>query len=74
MVEHIDHLKKVMESGSTAHYIVGNSKFYDTMLPVPEIYGGMFEAAGFDSIKVRTFRKRSSKKELYEYLVEARRP
>lgn len=74
MVEHIDQLHAVMEPGATAHYIVGNSKFYDTMLPVPEIYAGMFAAAGFDAISVRAFRKRSSKKELFEYLVEARRP
>lgn len=74
MVEHIDQLHRVMESGATAHYIVGNSKFYGTMLPVQDIYAGMFEAAGFDDIKIRAFRKRSSKKELFEYLVEARRP
>lgn len=74
MVEHIDHLRAIMEPGATAHYIVGNSKFYNTMLPVQDIYAGMFEAAGFDQIKVRAFRKRSSKKELFEYLVEARNP
>lgn len=74
MVEHIEHLRDVMEPGARAHYIVGNSKFYDTMLPVEEIYAGMLGAAGFDSINVRAFRKRSSKKELFEYLVSARRP
>jgi hypothetical protein len=74
MVEHIEHLHTVMEPGATAHYIVGNSKFYSTMLPVPEIYAGMFEAAGFKDVKHRAFRKRSSKKELFEYVVEAKRP
>jgi hypothetical protein len=73
MVEHINHIHAVMEPGATAHYIVGNSKFYDTMLPVQEIYAGMFTAAGFENVKVRAFRKRSSKKELFEFLVEARR-
>jgi hypothetical protein len=73
IVEHIRELHAVMEPGATAHYIVGNSKFYDTMLPVPEIYAGIFKDAGFDQINVRAFRKRSSKKELFEYLVEARR-
>jgi hypothetical protein len=43
------------------------------MLPVQEIYAGMFTAAGFENVKVRAFRKRSSKKELFEFLVEARR-
>jgi hypothetical protein len=74
MVEHLDRLYAVMEAGATAHYIVGNSKFYDTMLPVQEIYAGMFDARGFIDIKVRAFRKRSSKKELFEFVVEARRP
>jgi hypothetical protein len=74
MVEHVNQLYDVMEPGATAHYIVGNSKFYDTMLPVEEIYAGMFDARGFSDIKVRAFRKRSSKKELFEFVVEARRP
>jgi hypothetical protein len=74
MVEHIDQLFAVMEPGATAHYIVGNSKFYDTLLPVQDIYAAMFAAGGFEDIRVRAFRKRSSKKELFEYLVEGRRP
>jgi hypothetical protein len=73
MVEHVDQLHAVMAPGAWAHYIVGNSKFYDTLLPVQDIYAGMFEARGFSDIKVRAFRKRSSKKELFEYVVEARR-
>lgn len=73
MVAHIEQLNAVMEPGVMAHYIVGNSKFYDVLLPVQDIYAAMFEAAGFDHVKVRAFRKRSSKKELFEYVVEARR-
>jgi hypothetical protein len=71
MVEHVAELSAVMEPGATAHYIVGNSKFYDTLLPVQDIYAGMFAASGFTDIKVRAFRKRSSKRELFEYLVSA---
>jgi hypothetical protein len=74
MVEHIDELFSVMESGADAHYIVGNSKFYGTLIPVQDIYAGMFEARGFVDIRVRAFRKRSSKRELFEYVVEATRP
>jgi hypothetical protein len=74
MVAHVDELYSVMEPGAQAFYIVGNSKFYGTMVPVQEIYAGMFGARGFVDINVRPFRKRSSKKELFEYVVEARRP
>jgi DNA modification methylase len=73
MVEHIDQLCQVMEPGGIAHYIVGNSKFYGTLLPVQDIYAAMFQAQGFENVKVRAFRKRSSKRELFEFLVEARR-
>jgi hypothetical protein len=56
------------------HYIVGNSKFYGTVLPVEEIYASLFEDAGFQAIDVQTIRKRTSKKELFEYLVSAQAP
>ncbi|MDA3005659.1 MAG: hypothetical protein O3B97_03240, partial [Actinomycetota bacterium] len=74
MVEHVDQLFRVMAPGAVAHYIVGNSKFYDTVLPVEEIYAAMFRDRGFDSVSVRAFRKRSSKKELFEFVVSATRP
>jgi hypothetical protein len=73
MVEHIDQLRDVMKPNTTAYYIVGNSKFYNTMLPVQDIYADMFRAQGFKDVKVRPFRKRSSKRELFEFLVEAHR-
>jgi hypothetical protein len=53
---------------------VGNSKFYDVVLPVEEIYAAMFETAGFSSVAVETSRKRTSKKELFEFVVSARKP
>jgi hypothetical protein len=54
--------------------IVGNSKFYDVMLPVEEIFASMFEGAGFTSCRIDTIRKRTSKKELFEFVVSARKP
>jgi hypothetical protein len=74
VVEHIDQLFAVMEPDASAHYIVGNSKFYGTLVPVQDIYASIFDARGFTNVAVRAFRKRSSKKELFEYVVEARRP
>lgn len=68
---HIIGLKKLLAPGARCHYIVGNSKFYDTMLPVEGIYAALFEDAGFVGVNVETIRKRTSKKELYEFIVHA---
>jgi SAM-dependent methyltransferase len=68
---HLASLFEVMRHGATAHYIVGNSKFYDVMLPVEAIYASIFEAAGFREARVTTIRKRTSKKELFEFVVSA---
>jgi len=70
--EHILSLRQVLAPGARCHYIVGNSKFYDTMLPVEGIYAALFEDAGFMHVSVETIRKRTSKKELYEFIVHAR--
>jgi len=34
----------------------------------------MFESVGFEAVNVEATRKRTSKKELYEFVVSARRP
>lgn len=71
---HILGLKRVLAPGARCHYIVGNSKFYDTMLPVEGIYAALFHDAGFDRVEIETIRKRTSKKELYEFVVHAHTP
>jgi len=68
---HILGLKQLLVPGARCHYIVGNSKFYETMLPVEGIYAALFEDAGFVDVRVETIRKRTSKKELYEFIVHA---
>jgi len=74
MYGHCRALINVVKPGGSVHYIVGNSKFYDVLLPVEEIYAAMFESVGFESISVQATRKRTSKKELFEFVVAARRP
>jgi hypothetical protein len=74
MSVHIRELFEVVKPGGTVHYIVGNSKFYDVLLPVETIFASMFEDAGFVDAKVAVIRKRTSKKELFEYDVTARKP
>jgi len=74
MLAHCGELFEMVAPGGTIHYIVGNSKFYDVVLPVEAIYAGLFASAGFVDVAVETIRKRTSKNELYEFVVSARKP
>ncbi|MBD2775655.1 DNA methyltransferase [Iningainema tapete] len=74
MVQHSKEIFKVVKPGGFIHYIVGNSKFYDVMLPVECIFASIFESVGFVNINIRTIRKRTSKKELFEFIVSAQKP
>ena len=74
MLDHCGELFEVVKPGGTIHYIVGNSKFYDVVLPVEAIYAGLFASAGFVGVTIETIRKRTSKKELYEFVVSAKKP
>ena len=74
MVVHARSLSRVVLPGGRVQYVVGNSKFYDVMLPAQDIFAAVFEQAGFTGAKVTCVRKRTSKRELFEYLVEARAP
>lgn len=74
MVDHVTGLNMVVAPGGSIHYVVGNSKFYDVMLPVEEIFAALFEHAGFTGATVRAIRKRTSKKELFEFVVSATKP
>jgi len=68
---HLESLHKVLELNAKIFYIVGNSKFYDTLVPVENIYASILENTGFTDTKVETLRKRNSKKELFEFIVSA---
>lgn len=74
MLQHTQSLGRVVSPGGRLSYVVGNSKFYDVLLPVQDIFAALFEASGFDETKITVLRKRTSKRELYEYLVEAKKP
>jgi SAM-dependent methyltransferase len=73
MVLHVRDLFDVVKPNGAVHYIVGNSKFYNVMLPVEEMFAALFQNAGFTEVKVEAIRKRTSKKELFEYLVSGRK-
>jgi DNA modification methylase len=71
MTQHCLALGTLLKPGGSVHYIVGNSKFYDVLVPVERIFASLFRAAGLRSTQIRVLRKRSSKRELFEYLVSA---
>ena len=73
MTIHAAALADVVAPGGTIHHVVGNSKFYDVLLPVEEIFAALFAANGFERIEVRAIRKRTSKKELFEFVVSGTR-
>jgi hypothetical protein len=73
-VVHVRSLVPVLARGARIHYVVGNSKFYDVLVPTEGIYAAIFEAAGMKSIAVERIRKRTSKRELFEFVVRATNP
>ena len=70
---HISDVRSILNENAEVHYIVGNSTFYGTLLPVEEIYKEMLENAGFRDVQVRRIRKRNSKAELFEYDVTGKK-
>lgn len=70
---HFQSLYPVLGSGAKLFYIVGNSKFYNTLVPVEQLYADIMLQSGFRNIVIKPLRKRNSKKELYEYLVSCER-
>lgn len=73
MTAHVESLYTALRPGAPIYYVVGNSKFYDTLVPVEQIYASLFKHAGFSNVKIENIRKRNSKKELFEFIVSGRK-
>jgi len=71
---HLESVYRVIVQGGKVFYIVGNSKFYDTLVPVEEVYASLLNQSGFEQVNIKTLRKRNSKKELVESVVSAVKP
>jgi hypothetical protein len=71
MWQHISDIVAVLNQDAEVHYIVGNSSFYGTLLPVEDIFKAMLQEAGFHRVEILRIRKRNSKAELYEFDVTA---
>lgn len=73
MWHHISDISTILNQDSEVHYIVGNSTFYSTLLPVEEIFKSMLQEAGFHNVEIVKLRKRNSKKELFEFDVTGKK-
>jgi len=70
---HLCRIYQLIREDGKIHYIVGNSVFYGTVVPVEKIYGDMLKEVGFRDVQITTIRKRNSKKALFEFDVSARK-
>lgn len=70
---HLISLRKLIKKEGWIHYIVGNSVFYGTVVPVEQVYNDMLIELGFRNVQVRQIRKRNSKKALFEFDVCAKK-
>lgn len=73
MRQHIAELYHVTRHHARVFYIVGNSTFYDVLVPTEQTLASILQAAGFSRIDITPLRKRTSKKVLYEYIVSAQK-
>lgn len=73
MATHFKCIYDAVAKGGKIFYVIGNSKFYDTLVPAEKIYAELMHQSGFQQIDIQVIRKRNSKKELFEYLVTAQK-
>lgn len=70
---HLSSIAPLISSGGELHYIVGNSTFYNVLVPTERIFRDMMLELGLVDVSIKTLRKRNSKKELFEYTVSGRK-
>ncbi|MBI4678912.1 MAG: site-specific DNA-methyltransferase [Elusimicrobia bacterium] len=73
MWQHLSDIGRILNTNAEVHYVVGNSTFYGTLLPVEDIFKAMLQEAGFADVSIVRLRKRNSKAELFEFDVTARK-
>jgi len=73
MYEHLQAVYQGLQSGGKVFYIIGNSNFYGVTVPADRIYIDMMQDIGFVAADSRIVRKRNCNKQLFEYVVTARK-
>ncbi len=71
MTQHAQSLYPLVGRGGRVAYVIGNSKFYDVLVPAERMLAEILEAVRFRRAEIYELRRRTSKSELFEYLVTA---
>jgi predicted NBD/HSP70 family sugar kinase len=71
MAAHLSRVTNILQPDAKVFYIVGNSKFYDTIVPTEQLLKQQMLHIGYRCVTIEPLRKRNSKKELLEYLISA---
>ena len=69
LYRHILELNKCLHSGSVCAYVVGNSRIRKSIVETDFILDELFNACGYNTIRIDEIRKRNSGKELHETIV-----
>jgi len=68
---HVKNLRGSLAKGARLSYIVGNSSFYGAQVRTERLLEDSLKKCGFVNVESAVVRKRNSKKELFEYCVNA---
>lgn len=68
---HFEHLRDLLVDGARLFYIVGNSTFYGIPVDTEKFLEQLMRHLGYANVKSYILRKRNSKKELFEYCINA---
>ena len=71
MAQHLRAITPLVRPGGSLHYIVGNASFYGHLVPVEALFIDLMKACGLTKTRAEIIRKRNSKRELYEFHVQA---
>lgn len=73
IASHMRSAYEAIKPGGSVHYIIGNSSFYNNLVPSEKLYVDILSKAGFSNAKYEIVRKRNCNKSLYEYWVSAQK-
>ncbi len=68
---HLSNLRNRLNNGAHLYYILGNSSFYKNHVDTESFTMNILKDAGYSNIHSKIIRKRNSKSELFEYMIEA---
>lgn len=71
---HLSAVYDGLKSKRKVFYIIGNSNFYGVTVPAERIYIDLMKNVGFTNVEYSIVRRRNCNKQLYEFVVTAKKP